>query len=73
MARIISESCWVIKVTYLKTGEVNFNEAYREYSRCMLAIKDKLKGKAFTMINEFIYKDIDNEIVYEAKCVDLYE
>ena len=73
MARIISESCWVIKVTYLKTGEVNFNEAYREYNRCMLAIKDKLKGKAFTMINDFIYKDIDNEIVYEAKCVDLYE
>lgn len=69
---IMKNSCWVIKVTFLNTGEVNFNEAYWDYTRCMAAIRKKMQG-AYTMINEYIYKDIDNEIVYEAKLVDIFE
>lgn len=70
---VMKNSCWVIKVTFLNTGEVNFNEAYWTYENCIAAIRKKLKGKAFTMIDKYIYKDLDNDIVYEAKLVDIFE
>ena len=72
-SNIMKNSCWVIKVTYLEHNQVNFNEAYWTYENCITAIRKKVKGKAYTMINEYVYKDLDNDIVYEAKLVDIFE
>ena len=72
-SNIMKNNCWVIKVTYLNNGEINFNEAYWTLDKCMSRIRKKLEGKAYTMINDFIYKDLDDEIVYEAKLVDIFE
>ena len=71
-SNIMKNSCWVIKVTFLNTGEVNFNEAYWTLDKCIASIRKKMQG-AYTMIDEYLYKDIDNEIVYEAKLVDIFE
>lgn len=69
---ILKNSCWVIKVKYLNHSAVNFNEGYWEYSKCMAAIRRKLTG-AYTMIDDYTYKDLDNDIIYEAKLVDIFE
>lgn len=65
--------CWVIKVTFLKYGgEVNFNEAYWDYSKCIEAIRKKLTNN-YTMIDDYTFDDLDNEIIYEAKQITIYE
>lgn len=70
---IMKNSCWVIKVTYLKYRQVNFNEAYWDYGRCMTRIRKKLEGKNFIDIDEYTYRDLDDDIIYEAKVVDIFE
>lgn len=70
----MKKSCWVIKVTYLKNGEVNFNEAYWTLPRCKAAIGRKITNDIdIQIINEYTIKDLDNEIIYEAKLVDIFE
>ena len=66
--------CWVIKVTFLKTKEVNFNEAYWTLARCKAAIRKKITNDIdIQIIDEYTIKDLDNEIIYEAKLVDIFE
>lgn len=73
-SNIMKNSCWVIKVTFLKTGEVNFNEAYWTLSRCKVAIGKKITNDIdIQIIDEYTIKDLDNEIIYEAKLVDIFE
>lgn len=66
--------CWVIKVTFLKTGEVNFNEGYWTLSSCKNAIGKKITNDIdIKIIDEYTIKDLDNEIIYEAKLVSIFE
>lgn len=70
----MNDCCWVIKITYLKTGEVNFNEAYWTFEKCMIAMQRKMENvKDLQFINQYTIKDLDKEIVYEAKLVDICE
>ena len=70
----IINSCWVIKVTYLKTKQVNFNEAYRTLERCKKEIDKKITNDIDKqIIDEYTIKDLENDIIYEAKLVDIFE
>ena len=70
----MKNSCWVIKVTFLKTSEVNFNEAYLTLARCKAAIGKKIINDIdIQIIDEYTIKDLENEIIYEAKLVDVFE
>lgn len=72
-SNIMKNSCWVIKVTY-PSYEVNFNEAYWTLDKCISAIRKKIENieDMFT-INEYTIKDLNNEIIYEAKLVNIFE
>ena len=72
-SNIMKNCCWVIKVTFLKTGEINFNEAYWTLEKCMQAMIRKIDRKDLSYINQYKVKDINNEIIYEAKLVDIFE
>lgn len=73
-SNIMKNSCWVIKVTYLKNGVVNFNEAYWTLDRCKVAMGKKITNDIdIQIINDFTIKDLANEIIYEAKLVDIFE
>lgn len=73
-SNIMKNCCWVIKVTFLKTGEVNFNEAYWTLARCKAAIGKKITNDIdIEIIDEYTIKDLDNDIIYEAKLVDIFE
>ena len=66
--------CWVIKVTYLNHNEVNFNEAYWTLAKCKAAIGRKIINHTdIEIINEYTIKDLNNDIIYEAKLVDIFE
>lgn len=66
--------CWVIKVTYLNHNEVNFNEAYWTLAKCKAAIGRKIKNHIdIEIINEYTIKDLNNDIIYEAKLVDIFD
>lgn len=70
----MKDSCWVIKVTFLDTGKVNFNEAYLNLSRCKNAIGKKIKYDTdIEIIDEYTIKDINLNILYEAKLVSIFE
>lgn len=69
----MKDSCWVIKVTYLKYRQVNMNEAYWTLDKCMTRIRKKLEGKNFIDIDKYTYRDLDDDIIYEAKLVDIFE
>ena len=71
---MMKKNCWVIKVTYLKHNEVNFNEAYWTLARCKAAIGRKITNDIdIQIINEYTIKDLNNAIIYEAKLVDIFE
>ena len=70
---IMKNGCWVIKVTYLKYKQININEAYWTLDKCMWAIRKKLENKKFIGIDEYTYRDLDDDIIYEAKLVDIFE
>ena len=57
----------------IETGEINFNEAYWTLEKCMQAMIRKVEGKDLSYINQYKVKDINNEIIYEAKLVDIFE
>lgn len=66
--------CWVIKVTYLNHNEVNFNEAYWTLAKCKAAIGRKIINHIdIEIINEYTIKDLNNDIIYEAKLVDIFD
>ena len=66
--------CWVIKVTYLNRNEVNFNEAYWTLAKCKAAIGRKIINHIdIEIINEYTIKDLNNDIIYEAKLVDIFD
>lgn len=68
----IKNSCWVIKVTFLNKKEVNFNEAYWTLASCKAAIGRKITNDIdMQIIDEYTIKDLANEIIYEAKLVDI--
>lgn len=70
----MKDSCWVIKVTYLNHNEVNFNEAYWTLAKCKAAIGRKIINHIdIEIINEYTIKDLNNDIIYEAKLVDIFE
>lgn len=70
----MKDSCWVIKVTYLKYRQVNMNEAYWTLARCKAAIGKKITNDIdIQIIDEYTIKDLDNEIIYEAKLVSIFE
>lgn len=71
---MMKKNCWVIKVTYLKHNEVNFNEAYWTLASCKAAIGRKITNDIdIQIINEYTIKDLNNAIIYEAKSVDIFE
>ena len=72
-SNIMKNNCWVIKVTFLKTGEVNFNEAYWTFEKCMMAMLRKIEAEDLSYINEYTIKDLNNDIIYEAKLVNIFE
>ena len=63
---------WVIKVTFLNNNQVNFNEGYKTYNECISAIKKKIEPDNMRILSDFIIRDIENEIEYEAKTVEVY-
>lgn len=66
--------CWVIKVTYLDHNEVNFNEAYWTLAKCKAAIGRKIINHIdIQIIDEYTIKDLNNDIIYEAKLVDIID
>ena len=66
--------CWVIKVTYLNHNEVNFNEAYWTLAKCKAAIGRKIINHIdIQIIEEYTIKDLNNDIIYEAKLVDIFD
>lgn len=66
--------CWVIKVTYLNHNEVNFNEAYWTLAKCKAAIGRKIINHIdIQIIDEYTIKDLNNDIIYEAKLVDIFD
>lgn len=70
----MKDSCWVIKVTYLNHNEVNFNEAYWTLAKCKAAIGRKIINHIdIEIINEYTIKDLNNDIIYEAKLVSIFE
>lgn len=70
----MKDSCWVIKVTYLNHNKVNFNEAYWTLAKCKAAIGRKIINHIdIEIINEYTIKDLNNDIIYEAKLVDIFE
>ena len=70
----MKDSCWVIKVTYLNHNEVNFNEAYWTLAKCKAAIGRKIINHIdIEIINEYTIKDLNNDIIYEAKLVDIFD
>lgn len=70
----MKDSCWVIKVTFLDTGIVNFNEAYWTLPRCKNAIGKKIRYDTdIEIIDEYTIKDINLNILYEAKLVSIFE
>ena len=71
-SNIMKNSCWVIKVTYLNHKEVNFNEAYWTLDKCKSAIRKKIEPENIQIINEYTIKDLDKDIIYEAKLVDIF-
>ena len=72
-SNIMKNNCWVIKVTFLKTGEVNFNEAYWTFEKCMMTMLRKIEAEDLSYINEYTIKDLNNDIIYEAKLVNIFE
>lgn len=71
---MMKNCCWVIKVTYLNHNEVNFNEAYWTLAKCKAAIGRKIINHIdIEIINEYTIKDLNNDIIYEAKLVDIFE
>lgn len=71
-SNIMKNSCWVIKVIY-PSYEVNFNEAYWTLDKCLAAIRKKIELDNMLIINDYTIKDLDSEIIYEAKLVDIFE
>ena len=72
-SNIMKNSCWVIKVTYLNHKEVNFNEAYWTLDKCLAAMRNKIKFEDWQRIDDYTYMDVDEDIIYEAKLVDIFE
>ena len=72
-SNIMKNSCWVIKVTYLDTKEINFNEAYWTLDKCLAAMRNKIEFENWQKINDYTYMDVDKNIIYEAKLVDIFE
>jgi len=68
----MKDCVWVIKVTF-PNGEVNFNEGYLSFDKCKSAILNKNKyTEHIKTINDYIFKDLDSEIIYEIKCVTIF-
>lgn len=68
----MEKCCWVIKVTYLKTGEVNFNEAYWTLEKCLGEMIRKIEPENYRRINKYTMQDLDKELEYEAKLIDIF-
>lgn len=67
----MNDYIWVIKVTF-PNKEVNFNEGYKTLQECLNSIRKKINNyEDMYIINEFTIKDLDSEIIYEAKCVTI--
>ena len=69
---IMKNSCWVIKVVYLDKRDINFNEAYWTLDKCISAIKKKIELEDLQIIDDFTFMDMDKDIIYEAKLVDIF-
>ena len=65
--------CWVIKVTYLDKKEINFNEAYWTLDKCLAVMRAKIDFEDWQRIDDYTYMDMDKNIIYEAKLVDIFE
>lgn len=62
-------NAWVIIVKYLN-GQTNVSQdAYESLIDAIKEINYKLENVNFTAINDFIFKDLDNNILYELKCI----
>lgn len=69
----MKDCCWVIKVTFLDfKNDVNFNEGYWHFEDCMRSILRKVEGNEYERINNWTVKDLDENIIYEAKLVDIF-
>ena len=68
----MKDCCWVIKVTYLDNGEVNFNEGFWKFEKCMASIKNKINPSDMKIVNDWTIIDLDEGIQYEATLVDIF-
>ena len=72
-SNIMRNSCWVIKVIYLDKRDINFNEAYWTFDKCKAAILKKIELDDLNVIDDFTFMDMNSDIIYEAKHVDIFE
>lgn len=59
---------WVILVTY-KDRTSNVNEGYKTYNDARRAVVKKIDNDDLKMSGDYIFKDLQNDIVYELKSV----
>jgi len=69
---ILRNSIWVIKVTYLATKAINFNEGYRTWGECRAAILKKIEPDGLKIIDEFTFRDLNEDVEYTGRVVDIY-
>lgn len=63
---------WVIKVTF-NNKTVNLNEAYTSYDKAKYAILRKIDECDRKYLSDYRFYDIQNEIEYELKLVDIID
>ena len=59
---------WVILVTY-EDRTSNVNEGYKTYNDARRAVVKKIDNDDLKMSGDYIFKDLQNDIVYELKSV----
>lgn len=62
---------WGILVKY-KDGEININEGYKTYNEAKKAILKKINIEETKIISDYIFIDLENEITYELKTIDIH-
>lgn len=62
---------WGILVKY-KDGKININEGYKTYNEAKKAILKKINIEETKIISDYIFIDLENEITYELKTIDIH-
>ena len=65
------KSVWIILAKF-KNGEVNTNEAYKTYREAQAKMYGKIEPSQVKTIDDWTVYDMENEILYTLKLVDIY-